>query len=107
MILSPVSTLVTSGAGMVECLPCVGCLADLLANAVQMLICGISCGCGTASFLIVMGTVYIIMRPLWGGVMLGGAVVCCCLAALLGHNHHQATKGQGDQRDVELNDLNS
>jgi len=62
-----------------DCVPCIGpCLGDSLACVASI----VSCLPATACALAVIGIVWLVMRPIMGGLML--AVVCCILCALGG-----------------------
>jgi len=62
-------------------LPCGGYAEDLLEGVVTWVVCGMSCGIGCSCALLVMGVVWVVMRPLVGGAIL--AVCGCCFGGAI------------------------
>eukprot|EP00439_Symbiodinium_sp_Y106_P076444 s227_g15.t1 len=78
-------------------IPCVGeFMEDLLEGMVDTLLCMVSCGVGCSCGLLVIGIVWLFMRPLIGGGLLLVCVVLGICAFAVAHQH-KANKDISDQ----------
>ncbi|CAE7799685.1 unnamed protein product [Symbiodinium sp. CCMP2592] len=85
-------------------IPCVGeFMEDLLEGMVDTLLCMVSCGVGCSCGLLVIGIVWLFMRPLIGGGLLLVCVVLGICAFAVAHQH-KANKDINDQ-SVQLKEM--
>ncbi|CAE7539644.1 unnamed protein product [Symbiodinium necroappetens] len=85
-------------------IPCVGeFMEDLLEGMVDTLLCMVSCGVGCSCGLLVIGIVWLFMRPLIGGGLLLVCVVLGICAFAVAHQH-KANKDISDQ-SVQLKEM--
>jgi hypothetical protein len=80
----------------INCCPCGGYIEDFLEGVVTSIICLLSCGIGCSCALFVIAMVWLAMRPLYGGLMLGACVLLCC--AVAGCRSMTTGRKQRDQR---------
>lgn len=77
-------------------IPCVGSmLEDIVEGVVNAVVCCISCSIGCSSGLLVIAIVMLVMRPLWGGLLL---LAACCL---IGGSFAVASQAPRKQRQGE------
>eukprot|EP00933_Yihiella_yeosuensis_P003710 TRINITY_DN1068_c0_g1_i1.p1 TRINITY_DN1068_c0_g1~~TRINITY_DN1068_c0_g1_i1.p1 ORF type:complete len:472 (+),score=92.27 TRINITY_DN1068_c0_g1_i1:103-1518(+) len=90
--LSPISKAAHVLGDCLDNIPCVGgFLEDALTGMVDTLVCLVSCGFGCSCALFVMAIVWIVMRPLYGGILIAICAVLFCLGFFV----LQSNKGKG------------
>ncbi|CAE7594167.1 unnamed protein product [Symbiodinium sp. CCMP2456] len=73
----PISAAADGVGDCLNLIPCVGsCLQDMLEGVVDAVLCVVSCCFGCSCGLMVLGIVWLVMRPLIGGVLL---LICAAL----------------------------
>lgn len=107
--LSPITAATDVFGDCIRNIPCVGgFLESILEGAVQCLVCAISCSTGCSCGLFVIAMVWVVMRPLIGGLMMGGALVVLIAGWFIAHsmsgNNRVANKGSQSQKLRQLDD---
>mmetsp|Transcript_18625 Transcript_18625/g.43540 ORF Transcript_18625/g.43540 Transcript_18625/m.43540 type:complete len:457 (+) Transcript_18625:72-1442(+) len=89
----PISAAADGVGDCLRIIPCVGsCLEDMLEGVVDAILCVVSCAFGCSCGLLVLGIVWLVMRPLIGGVLL---LICAVLA---GASYYLAKQNKGEFR---------
>lgn len=79
-ILSPIAWFVDKVGDVIGMLPCCGgCIEGLVEGVANTILCMISCSVGCSTSFLVIGLVWLYMRPLYGGLFF--LVSLCCIGA--------------------------
>jgi hypothetical protein len=82
-IFSPITTAADLLGDCVSFIPCIGgMIEDLIEGLVTSLVCVLSCGIGCSCAFFVIAVVWLVMKPLYGSLLLIAA--CCCLCGAVG-----------------------
>eukprot|EP00401_Gymnodinium_catenatum_P029910 CAMPEP_0117570656 /NCGR_PEP_ID=MMETSP0784-20121206/59316_1 /TAXON_ID=39447 /ORGANISM="" /LENGTH=464 /DNA_ID=CAMNT_0005368727 /DNA_START=20 /DNA_END=1414 /DNA_ORIENTATION=+ len=95
---SPIAAAADILGDCINICPCGGYVEDCLEGIVTTVLCGLSCGIGCSCAFVVIGLVWLVMRPLYGSLMLLVACCCCGGAGAL----YTAYKGDKNSSQKEL-----
>jgi len=98
-VLCPIVAMADIFGDCLSCIPCIGdCLENIVETMVSCVVCFISCSTGCAIGLFVIAVVWIVMRPLYGLLLM---LACCCLCGLAVFVTQQFQKHKGDSSEDE------
>lgn len=84
LCLSPISAAADIVGDCLDFIPCIGdTLESLVEGVVTTVLCVMSCGIGCSCALFVISIVWVAMRPVVGGIMLGAAILLFVLAGVV------------------------
>lgn len=84
------------------CIPCCGeSLEGIFEGMVECVLCLVSCTAGMACGMIVIGIVWVYMRPAWGIGLLVGAAVLICASFYFAKSNQKEKKGKKRMVDPE------